>query len=124
MIISNAHAINAGQMPTIDNKSKDFFYEEKQTQEDIANTILSLVSTRLPKYLGIDSLKIQVLAPMRAGVCGRGGGEHVGGRSAGDVQEWRGGAFPGRDGSEGAVRGGRLDALRARVRAPGAWRSG
>ncbi len=70
LIISNAHAINAGQMPTIDNKSKDFFYEEKQTQEDIANTILSLVSTRLPKYLGIDSLKIQVLAPMRAGVCG------------------------------------------------------
>lgn len=70
LIISNAHAINRGQMPVIDNKSKDFFYEERQSQEDIARTILSLISYRLPKYLNIDPLKIQVLAPMRVGVCG------------------------------------------------------
>lgn len=70
LIISNAHAINNGEMPKIDNKSKDFFYEQKNTQEDIANTILNLVSSRLPRYLQIDPLKIQVLAPMRAGICG------------------------------------------------------
>ncbi len=70
LIISNAHAINKGNMPTLDNKSKDFFYESKETQEEIANTILSLVSTRLPKFLDIDPLKIQVLAPMRVGTCG------------------------------------------------------
>ncbi|MBO5102486.1 MAG: AAA family ATPase, partial [Clostridia bacterium] len=70
LIISNAHAINAGDMPVIDNKSQDFFYENKETQEDIAHTILSLASFRIPKFLKIDPMKIQVLAPMRVGVCG------------------------------------------------------
>jgi len=70
LIITNAHAINRGEMPVIDNKCKDFFYQERQNQEDIARTILGLVSYRLPKYLNIDPLKIQVLAPMRVGVCG------------------------------------------------------
>lgn len=70
LIISNAHAINRGEMPKIDNKCRDFFFEEKATTEDIAHTILTLIGQRLPKYLGIDPLKIQVLAPMRVGVCG------------------------------------------------------
>ncbi len=70
LIISNAHAINRGEMPVIDNRSRDFFFEERQNQEDIANTILGLISYRLPKYLNIDPLKIQVLAPMRVGICG------------------------------------------------------
>jgi len=70
LIISNAHAINRGEMPVIDNHSKDFFYEAKQDPYDIARTILNLVSKRLPSYLNIDPLKIQVLAPMRMGPCG------------------------------------------------------
>ena len=70
LIISNAHAINDGQMPTIDNKSKDFFYEDKENQTEITKTILSLASRRIPKFLNIDPMKIQVLAPMRVGTCG------------------------------------------------------
>ena len=70
LIISNAHAINNGKMPTINNKSQDFFYEDKDNQNDIAHTILTLASYRIPKFIDIDPLKIQVLAPMRVGICG------------------------------------------------------
>lgn len=70
LIITNAHAINDGQMPLIDNHSKDFFFEQRDTNENIANTILNMVSVRIPKYLDINPLKIQVLAPMRVGICG------------------------------------------------------
>ena len=70
LIISNAHAINDGNMPVIDNKSKDFFFQEKENQDEIANTILALVSRRLPKFMNVEPIKIQVLAPMRVGVCG------------------------------------------------------
>lgn len=70
LIITNAHAINDGNMPKIDNHSKDFFFEYRENVNDIANTILNMVSTRIPKFLNISPLKIQVLAPMRVGVCG------------------------------------------------------
>lgn len=70
LIITNAHAINDGQMPQIDNHSKDFFFENRETNDDISRTILNMVSTRIPKFLGISPMKIQVLAPMRVGVCG------------------------------------------------------
>lgn len=70
LIITNAHAINDGNMPLIDNKSADFFFENRDSQDAIANTILNMVSTRIPKFLDISPQKIQVLAPMRAGVCG------------------------------------------------------
>ena len=70
LIIVNAHLINNGKMPTINNASKDFFYEQNNNPEDCANKIIDMVATRLPNYFKIDSDKIQVLAPMRAGVCG------------------------------------------------------
>ena len=70
LIIVNAHLINNGKMPTINNASKDFFYEQNNNPEDCANKIIDMVSTRLPNYFKIDSDRIQVLAPMRAGVCG------------------------------------------------------
>ena len=57
-------------MPIIDNKSADFFFDYKENVESIPPTILNMVSTRIPKFLDISPLKIQVLAPMRAGVCG------------------------------------------------------
>ena len=70
LIIVNAHLINNGKMPTINNSSKDFFYEQNNNPEDCANKIIDMVATRLPNYFKIDSDRIQVLAPMRAGVCG------------------------------------------------------
>lgn len=70
LIITNAHAINNGKMPIIDNKSKDFFFSEQTEQEGVLNTIVTMCTTRIPKFLGVDSSKIQVLAPMKAGVIG------------------------------------------------------
>lgn len=70
LIITNAHLINSGKMPLIDNTSKDFFFEEKTDLEGIKNSIVDMVVKRLPKYTGLDSYQIQVLAPLKAGVCG------------------------------------------------------
>lgn len=70
LIITNAHLINEGKMPMIDNTSLDFFFESKDDPEIIKNTIIDLVTKRLPKFLKIEPQQIQVLAPLKAGVCG------------------------------------------------------
>jgi len=70
LIISNAHLINSGKMPIIDNTSKDFFYENGKDLIENSEKIVDLVTTRLPKYFGYRPEEIQVLAPMKAGPCG------------------------------------------------------
>ena len=70
LIITNAHLINSGKMPLINNSSKDFFFEEKSELNEIKNSIVDMVTRRLPKFTGLESGQIQVLAPLKAGVCG------------------------------------------------------
>ncbi len=70
LIITNAHLINEGKMPLIDNTSLDFFFESKNEPEFIKDSIVELVTTRLPKFLKVEPQQIQVLAPLKAGVCG------------------------------------------------------
>jgi len=70
LIVLNAHAINKGQMPKLDNSSKDFFFINCESQTLMLETILQLITQRLPKYMNIEPVKIQVLAPMKNGVCG------------------------------------------------------
>lgn len=70
LIITNAHLINSGKMPIVDNKSKDFFFEQKQENNEICESIMELITHRIPNYLNIDSSKIQILAPLKAGICG------------------------------------------------------
>ena len=69
-IITNAHLINQGKMPVLDNSSNDFFFENKTEPLEMLHTCVGLVTMRLPKFLKTESEKIQVLAPMKAGVCG------------------------------------------------------
>ncbi len=69
-IVPNAHRINRGEMPDLDNKSDDFFFEEKDTSEAICQSTLALVTKRLPKYLGIEPKDIQVLCPMKRSFAG------------------------------------------------------
>lgn len=65
-IVVNAHLINNGKMPIIKKDSRDFFFMVSYNQERLIDTIISLVTTRLPAYLNCDGLKdIQILAPMR-----------------------------------------------------------
>ena len=70
LIITNAHLINNGKMPIIDNTSKDFFYESGNDLIVNSEKIVDLVSTRLPNFFGYKPKEIQVLAPMKAGPCG------------------------------------------------------
>jgi exodeoxyribonuclease V alpha subunit len=70
LIISNAHRINKGQMPLIDIKDKDFFFMERNDPEDILNTVLDLITNRLPSYYKVRGADIQILAPMKKGISG------------------------------------------------------
>ena len=69
-IVPNAHKINNGQMPDLDNKSDDFFFEERNTSEAICQSTLALVTKRLPKYLNMQPKDIQVLCPMKRSLAG------------------------------------------------------
>ncbi len=70
LIISNAQLINNGIMPVIDNNSSDFFFEQKTDLNEIHSSIVEMVTKRIPSFLKIDPSQIQVLAPLKAGVCG------------------------------------------------------
>lgn len=70
LIISNAHAVNRGEMPELRTRDKDFFFIEVRDQERIAEQVLGLVQRRLPKYLDIEPSQIQVLCAMKRGAAG------------------------------------------------------
>ena len=77
-IVMNAHLINRGEMPLLNEKDTDFFFERRATYADTAQSVLGLVTRRLPAYLGYSAEEaaslsvrnIQVLAPARKGECG------------------------------------------------------
>ena len=77
-IVLNAHLINGGQMPVLNERGSDFFFERKPLLRDAAETIVALMRDRLPRYLGYRKgteaaqavRNIQVLAPARKGECG------------------------------------------------------
>lgn len=71
MIIVNAHRINKGEYPYLNQKDKDFFFMARSGAEDIVRTIVDLCSRRLPNTYGYDPMKhIQVLTPTRKGAAG------------------------------------------------------
>ena len=77
-IVLNAHLINSGKMPVLNEKGTDFFFERKTSLSEAAQSITALVTTRLPGYLKYPEKErltqsvrnIQVLAPSRKGECG------------------------------------------------------
>ena len=77
-IVMNAHLINHGKMPMLNEKDTDFFFERKVSYADTARAVLALAARRLPAYLGypaedaadLSVRNIQVLAPARKGECG------------------------------------------------------
>ena len=70
LIISNAHKVNEGKMPTIDNKSKDFFVDAQTDTDDMLKNCIDLVTKRLPSFSKLAPKDIQVLCPMKKGVIG------------------------------------------------------
>ena len=69
-IVLNAHKINAGELITLNNKNKDFFFFEKQDVRSVMGALIYLVKTKLPEYIGTSPFEIQVLTPMRKGELG------------------------------------------------------
>lgn len=72
-IVMNAHAINAGNFPNIQNgHDTDFFFIKQEDADEILKLITGLVGDRLPKKYGFSSKEIQVLTPMQRGTVGAG----------------------------------------------------
>ena len=71
-IVANAHRINEGEWPQMDNRAtSDFFFVEEDDPERVAMKIEDLVARRLPQGRGLDPMRqIQVLSPMYKGETG------------------------------------------------------
>ena len=69
-IISNAHRIRLGDMPVLDNKSRDFFFLPRTDINVIYKHMVTLIMEKLPKYVDASPNEIQVLTPMRKGSLG------------------------------------------------------
>lgn len=69
-IIVNAHKINRGEHVTLDNKSRDFFFLQRQDPNVILRVVLALVQEKMPRYVEARPTDIQVLTPMRKGSLG------------------------------------------------------
>lgn len=64
-IVCTAHAVNRGEPPVWTNQTKDFFFLRRHDSARTAETIVDLVSRRLPENMGIPADQIQVLSPTR-----------------------------------------------------------
>ncbi len=70
-IVTNAHKINRGEMPVLDNASQDFFLFGTDDPVRAADLVVEVVRERIPRKFGLDPLTdIQVLAPMYKGEAG------------------------------------------------------
>jgi exodeoxyribonuclease V alpha subunit len=71
LIVMNAHRINNGEAPILDQRQRDFFFMRQEDQQAIVRTIVELCRERLPKYYKTTFIEgIQVLSPMKKGPCG------------------------------------------------------
>lgn len=72
MIIVNAHRINNGEMPLLNEKNKDFYFIKEEDPNTILRTLINLINTRLPSFNSSwNKLQhIQILSPMRKGTLG------------------------------------------------------
>ena len=69
-IVTNAHRILNGEVPQMGNKSRDFFFLERDNAPVIYKHTVELMRDKLPGYLHCDIGEIQVLTPMRKGALG------------------------------------------------------
>ena len=71
LIVTNAHAVNEGRMPVLTVKDNDFFFLPRATDASVAETIVELYKTRLPRSYGKETEGgIQVITPSRRGEAG------------------------------------------------------
>ena len=71
LIVTNAHAINAGEDPELFSKRSDFFFIEREDEHAVADTVANLCVNRLPKKYGAELFgQIQVITPSHKGAAG------------------------------------------------------
>jgi exodeoxyribonuclease V alpha subunit len=71
-VVTNAHRINAGQLP-VTRGLDDFFLFAEDDAERVAELTVDIVAHRLPKRFGLDARRdVQVLCPMHRGSAGAG----------------------------------------------------
>ena len=71
-VVTNAHRINAGQMPVTWGLD-DFFLFAQDDTEQVADLVVDIVANRLPRKFGLDPRRdVQVLCPMHRGPAGAG----------------------------------------------------
>jgi exodeoxyribonuclease V alpha subunit len=70
-IVVNAHRINNGEAPFMNNQSRDFFFFGEEDPVLAAELVVNIVQNRLPSKFGIDPIDdVQVIAPMYRGPIG------------------------------------------------------
>lgn len=70
-IIANAHLINQGLMPALNEEEGDFFFVPKLSSKGVNESLIELCTNKIPENFGFDPIKdIQVLSPMRKGDTG------------------------------------------------------
>jgi exodeoxyribonuclease V alpha subunit len=73
LIVTNAHRINEGILPVTGDRSADtdFFIVDRRDPERACETIVELVTSRIPHRFGLDPVRdVQVLTPMNRGPSG------------------------------------------------------
>ncbi|HEX8791402.1 MAG TPA: ATP-dependent RecD-like DNA helicase [Polyangiaceae bacterium] len=73
LIVTNAHRINDGDAPVAapQGVNADFFIVERRDPEKARDTIIELVTSRIPQRFGLDPVRdVQVLTPMNRGPAG------------------------------------------------------
>ncbi len=71
-VVTNAHRINAGQMP-VTRDLPDFFLFAEDDNERVADLTVDIVANRLARRFGLDPRRdVQVLCPMHRGPAGAG----------------------------------------------------
>ncbi|MFO7741345.1 MAG: ATP-dependent RecD-like DNA helicase [Anaerolineae bacterium] len=69
-IVVNAHRINRGEFPVL-NQFDDFYFFSTENPEAAAALLVDIVKRRVPGKFGLDPLDdVQVMAPMYRGECG------------------------------------------------------
>lgn len=70
-IVENAHRINRGEMPDLEDQSGEFYFVAASDPEDAREKILEIACRRIPRRFGlVPTRDVQVLAPMIRGAAG------------------------------------------------------
>ncbi len=69
-IVLNAHRFNRGEMPALRKNDRDFYFSVARSAESTLDSVISLMTQRIPGHFAIPQQEIQVICPSRQGPCG------------------------------------------------------